>query len=109
MAAIEAVDYEYSNYAHQPKRTIWVKTSYKIWLAYSPVNVYQVDTSLDWWINVACHLESCSFCELIPLAPELFSAPQMSSQCGRIFSQAKRIIIDDCNGLGPEVIEAPKC
>lgn len=108
ISAVRAIDYEYSNQNHRSKKTTRAKTPYEVWLTYPPLED-EVDSPLDWWIHLARNPETCAYPELIPLALDLFSAPAMSSQCERTFSQAKRIITDERNRLGPEVIEALEC
>jgi hAT family C-terminal dimerisation region len=40
---------------------------------------------------------------------DLFSIFSMSSECERVFSQAKKLITDERNRLGPATIEADEC
>ena len=37
---------------------------------------------------------------------DIFSIPAMSSACERAFSQAKKIVTDECNHLSADTIEA---
>ena len=43
------------------------------------------------------------------MAYDLFSIPGMSSECERVFSQAKKLITDERNCFAPETIEADEC
>jgi hypothetical protein len=43
------------------------------------------------------------------MALDVFSIPGMSSEVERIFSAAKRLITDERNCLGPEIVEACEC
>jgi len=43
------------------------------------------------------------------MAYDLFSTPGTSSECERVFSQAKKLITDERNRLGPATIEADEC
>ncbi len=40
------------------------------------------------------------------MALDLFSIPGMSAECERVFSQAKKMIMDERNRLSPETVEA---
>ena len=43
------------------------------------------------------------------MAFDIFSIPAISSKVKRVFSAAKRLITDERNYLGVEVIEASEC
>jgi hypothetical protein len=43
------------------------------------------------------------------MAVDLFSAPAMSSECERVFSQAKKLVTDERNRLAADTIEACEC
>lgn len=58
---------------------------------------------LAWW------KEQTEFPILSRMAFDVFSIPGMSSEVERIFSAAKRLITDDRNCLGPEIVEACEC
>jgi hypothetical protein len=63
-----------------------------------------VDNPLAWW-----NREAWKYPILSKMAYDLFSIPGMSSECERVFSQAKKLVTDERNRLGPATIEADEC
>lgn len=60
-----------------------------------------IDSPLNWWKE-----RQTEFPTLARMAFDLFSIPAMSSEVERVFSSSKRLITDDRNCLGSEVVEA---
>jgi hypothetical protein len=63
-----------------------------------------VPDPLSWWREHAT-----IYPILAKMAFDLFSIPAMSSECERVFSQAKKLITDERNRLSPATIEADEC
>jgi hypothetical protein len=63
-----------------------------------------INNPLMWW-----NVNGWKYLILQKMAYDLFSIPGMSSECERVFSQAKKLITDERNRLGPATIEADEC
>ena len=63
-----------------------------------------VEDPLEWWVRHASDYQILS-----KMAFDLFSCPAMSSECERIFSQAKRVITDERNRLNSGTVAAIEC
>ena len=59
-----------------------------------------------WWLDSKRQRD---YPTLYHMAMDLFSAPAMSSECERVFSQAKKLVTDECNRLAADTIEACEC
>ncbi|KAK4077565.1 hypothetical protein Purlil1_12327 [Purpureocillium lilacinum] len=68
-----------------------------------PIYAHDLDVAdpLEWWTK-----HQLEYPILYSMALDLFSIPGMSAECERVFSQAKKMITDERNGLAPEVVEA---
>jgi hypothetical protein len=63
-----------------------------------------INNPLAWW-----NANGWKYPILQKMAYDLFSIPGMSSECERVFSQAKKLITDERNQLGAATIEANQC
>lgn len=63
-----------------------------------------VEDPLEWWVRHASDYQILS-----KMAFDLFSCPAMSSECERVFSQAKRVITDERNRLNSGTVAAIEC
>ena len=59
-----------------------------------------------WWQDPRRQRDYPTLCRM---AIDLFSAPAMSSECERVFSQAKKLVTDERNRLAADTIEACEC
>jgi hypothetical protein len=59
-----------------------------------------------WWLDAKRQRDYPTLCQM---AMDLFSAPAMSSECERVFSQAKKLVTDERNRLAADTIEACEC
>jgi hypothetical protein len=64
-----------------------------------------VPDPLSWWQEKGHH----EYPTMAKMAIDLFSIPAMSSECERVFSQAKKMVTDERNRLSAPVIEADQC
>ena len=64
----------------------------------------EVENPTDWWIRHAT-----DYPVLSQMALDLFSCPAMSAECERVFSQTKRIITDERNRVGSDIVAAIAC
>ena len=64
----------------------------------------EVEDPLGWWIR-----HRADYPVLSKMAIDYFSCLAMSSECERIFSQAKRVITDERNRLNSDTVAAIEC
>jgi hypothetical protein len=70
----------------------------------SNTNDWKIDDPLRWWID-----HEADYPILAKMAFDLFSVPAMSSECERIFSQAKKVITDERNRINSDTVAAIEC
>ena len=100
---------DYSSFGKRSIRSI--NTQRKKIKAVSELDLFQkrpifaedldVADPLEWW-----NRHQLEYPILYRMALDLFSIPGMSSECERVFSQAKKMITDERNRLSPETVEA---
>ena len=59
-----------------------------------------------WWLDPKRQRD---YPTLYQMVIDLFSAPAMSSECERVFSQAKKLITDERSHFSAATIEADEC
>jgi hypothetical protein len=89
----------------KPKKRVRVQDEYDSYIDEFPDEKDRLITDpLEWW-----NVNGWRYPILQKMAYDLFSIPGMSSECERVFSQAKKLITDERNRLGPATIEADEC
>lgn len=73
-----------------------------------PIPLVKVGNPLKFWIQMSKD-PSYRYPKLAKLGIHVQSAPAMSSECERVFSEAKRLITDDRNLLSEVTIQAIQC
>lgn len=106
---IEADVNDYSSFGKRSIRSL--TTRRKKAKAVSELDLFQtrpiypqdldVADPLEWW-----NRHQLEYPVLYRMAVDLFSIPGMSAECERVFSQTKKMITDERNGLAPETVEA---
>ena len=74
------------------------------WLRFIPDNDNFTVNPLAWWLDELRH-NPHRFPTLGHIVIDLFSCPTMSTECERVFSKAKQLIINERNHLYPRTIE----
>ena len=64
----------------------------------------KIKDPLTWWLQ-----HESDYPVLSKMAMDLFSIPAMSSECERVFSQAKKLITDERNRLGHSTVQGDEC
>lgn len=103
--ATEFKDFRRISKKFKPKKRARIKDEYDSYIEEFPDEKDQlINSPLEWW-----NANGWRYPILQKMAYDLFSIPGMSSECERVFSQAKKLITDERNRLGPATIEADEC
>ena len=73
----------------------------------APIELEDTDTTFNpikWWIS-----KVSTFPTLYRHALDTLSCPAMSTECERVFSSAKKLLIPEINALSEDIIEACEC